>query len=134
MLTSSTLFQTAFLRLDGHRPTPTILWSRSGRALSPGQDRPRYRWSLGNHTLHISRLTFDDDGRYLCNASNDVGYRVFSIDLRVYSTTIILLVTHAGSEEKMLYSRNLILCRLANCCDANFFALAAKYHIERCSF
>ena len=31
----------------------------------------------------------------------------------------------------MLCSGNLlILCRLAKCCDAGIFALAAKYHIE----
>ena len=32
--------------------------------------------------------------------------------------------------KKMLCSGNLILCRLAKCCDASMFALAAKYHIE----
>ena len=32
--------------------------------------------------------------------------------------------------KKMLWSGNLILCRLAKCCDASMFALAAKYHIE----
>jgi len=33
--------------------------------------------------------------------------------------------------KKMLCSGNLlILCRLAKCCDAGIFALAAKYHIE----
>ena len=30
----------------------------------------------------------------------------------------------------MLCSGNLILCRLAMCCDASMFALAAKYHTE----
>ena len=30
----------------------------------------------------------------------------------------------------MLCSGNLILCRLAKCCDASMFTLAAKYHIE----
>jgi len=30
----------------------------------------------------------------------------------------------------MLCSGNLILRRLAKCCDASIFALAAKYHIE----
>jgi len=30
----------------------------------------------------------------------------------------------------MLCNENLILCRLAKCCDARIFALAAKYHIE----
>jgi len=30
----------------------------------------------------------------------------------------------------MLCSGNVILCRLAKCCDARIFALAAKYHIE----
>ena len=34
------------------------------------------------------------------------------------------------SWKKMLGSGNLILCRLAKCCDASMFALAAKYHIE----
>jgi len=34
------------------------------------------------------------------------------------------------SAVKMLCSRNLILCRLAKCCDARTFALAAKYHDE----
>ena len=33
-------------------------------------------------------------------------------------------------EENAMYSGNLILCRLAKCCDASMFALAAKYHIE----
>ena len=32
--------------------------------------------------------------------------------------------------KKMLCSGNLILCRLAKCCDSRIFALAAKYHIE----
>jgi len=32
--------------------------------------------------------------------------------------------------KKMLCSGNLILCRLAKCCDASMFALAAKYHIQ----
>jgi len=52
--------------------------------LSDGHDR--YLWSAGNHTLHINRLTFDDDGEYQCKASNRVGHRLFSIHLRVYST------------------------------------------------
>jgi len=30
----------------------------------------------------------------------------------------------------MLCNGNLIMCRLAKCCDASMFALAAKYHIE----
>ena len=30
----------------------------------------------------------------------------------------------------MLCSGSLILCRLAKCCDASIFALAAKYHTE----
>jgi len=30
----------------------------------------------------------------------------------------------------MQCSGNLILCRLAKCCDARIFALAAKYHTE----
>ena len=30
----------------------------------------------------------------------------------------------------MLCSGNLILCRLAKCCDASIFALAAKFHVE----
>ena len=30
----------------------------------------------------------------------------------------------------MLCSGNMMLCRLAKCCDATMFALAAKYHIE----
>jgi len=32
--------------------------------------------------------------------------------------------------KKMLCSGNLILCRLAKCCDASMFALAATYHTE----
>ena len=32
--------------------------------------------------------------------------------------------------KKILYSGNMIMCRLAKCCDANIFALAAKFHIE----
>jgi len=32
--------------------------------------------------------------------------------------------------KKMLCSGNLMLYRLAKCCDASIFALAAKYHIE----
>jgi len=30
----------------------------------------------------------------------------------------------------MLCSGNMILCRLAKCCDASIFALAAKFHLE----
>ena len=30
----------------------------------------------------------------------------------------------------MLCSGNLILCRLARCCDASIYALAAKFHVE----
>ena len=70
------------------RPMPTISWSRSGRTLSTGEDRHRYSLSEGKHTLHISKLTFEDDGQYRCNASNGVGSRLFSIDLRVYSTIL----------------------------------------------
>jgi len=32
--------------------------------------------------------------------------------------------------KKMLCSGNVILCRLAKCCDASIFALAAKFHLE----
>ena len=32
--------------------------------------------------------------------------------------------------KKMLRSGNMILCRLAKCCDASIFALAAKFHLE----
>jgi len=69
------------------RPPPTISWSQSGRSLSPGENGVRYRWSAGNHTLHITNLTVDDDGRYECNASNSEGHRVFAVDLRVYGMT-----------------------------------------------
>ena len=30
----------------------------------------------------------------------------------------------------MLCSGNMILCRLAQCCDASIFALVAKFHLE----
>jgi len=70
---------------------PTISWSRSGRTLSASEDHGgKYSWSPGNHTLHISRLTFSDAGQYRCNATNDVGSRVFTIDLRVYSERCLL--------------------------------------------
>jgi len=32
--------------------------------------------------------------------------------------------------KKMLFSGNMILCRLAKSCDASIFALAAKFNIE----
>ena len=32
--------------------------------------------------------------------------------------------------KKMSCSGSLILCRLAKCCDASIFALAAKFHLE----
>jgi len=32
--------------------------------------------------------------------------------------------------KKRLCSGNMILCRLAKCCDARIFALAAKFHLE----
>jgi len=32
--------------------------------------------------------------------------------------------------KKMLCNANMILCRLAKCCDASIFALAAKFHLE----
>jgi len=31
---------------------------------------------------------------------------------------------------KILCSSNMILCRLAKCCDASIFALAAKFNLE----
>ena len=49
-------------------------------------------------------------------------------------SSCVHLVTHEEivilEENAMLYSANLILCRLAKCSDASMFALAAKYHIE----
>jgi len=32
--------------------------------------------------------------------------------------------------KKMLCSGNMVLCRLAKCCDAIIFALAAKFHLK----
>ena len=32
--------------------------------------------------------------------------------------------------KKMPSSGNMVLCSLANCCDASIFALAAKFHVE----
>ena len=32
--------------------------------------------------------------------------------------------------KKMLCSGNMILCRLARCCDASIFSLAAKFYLE----
>ena len=32
--------------------------------------------------------------------------------------------------KKMLCNGNMVLCRLAKCCDASIFALAAKFHLE----
>ena len=69
------------------RPPPTITWYRSGSQLSTRQKAVRYRWSVGNHTLYITRLSLSDGGHYQCNASNSEGYRVHSIDFRVYSIT-----------------------------------------------
>jgi len=67
------------------RPPPTIVWYRSGSALSTGQHTgSRYKWSVGNHTLQIDSLTLDDAGRYQCNARNSQGYSTFSVDLHVY--------------------------------------------------
>ena len=43
---------------------------------------------------------------------------------------ILLSVKKLLFWKKMLRSGSLILCRLAECCDASIFALAAKFHIE----
>ena len=32
--------------------------------------------------------------------------------------------------KKLLCSGNMVLCRLAKCCDVSIFALAAKFHLE----
>ena len=62
--------------------------------------------------------TTDDDlyyGQYYCSC---------------LPVSILLPVKKLLFWKKMLCSGNLILCRLAKCCDASMFALAAKYHIE----
>ena len=44
--------------------------------------------------------------------------------------SILLPVKKLLFWKKMLCSGNLILCRLAKCCDASISALAAKFHID----
>ena len=44
--------------------------------------------------------------------------------------SILLPMKKLLSWKKMLCSGNMILCRLAKCCDAIIFALAAKFHLE----
>ena len=44
--------------------------------------------------------------------------------------SILLLMKKLLFWKKMLCSGNMILCRLAKCCNASIFALAAKFHLE----
>ena len=47
-----------------------------------------------------------------------------------FPVSILLLTKKLLFWKKMLCSGNMILCRLAKCCDASIFALAAKFHLE----
>jgi len=50
-----------------------------------------------------------------------------------FSVSILLPMKKLLFWKKMLCSGNTILCRLAKCCDASIFALAAKFHVVRFS-
>ena len=47
-----------------------------------------------------------------------------------FPVSILLLTKKLLFWKKMLCSGNMILWRLAKCCDASIFALAAKFHLE----
>jgi len=60
---------------------------------------------------------------YAYNSTTSTAARGFLV---VFCAVMCLLLFW----KKMPFSGNLILCRLAECCDASIFALAAKFHTE----
>jgi len=48
----------------------------------------------------------------------------------MYSTVVTGRLHHGPRWKKVLCSGNLILSKLAKCCDTSIFALVAKYHTE----
>ena len=66
----------------GGNPVPTIQWRRKGRGLP--HDRISYE-NFGK-TLVINKVDFDDEGEYICEASNRVGLeKHHSVDLKVHA-------------------------------------------------
>ena len=57
-----------------------------------------------------------------------------SVPLQYYCSclpvSILLSIKKLLFWNKMLCSGNVVLCRLAKCCDASIFALATKFHLE----
>ncbi|XP_067662288.1 hemicentin-1-like isoform X1 [Haliotis asinina] len=61
------------------KPTPKINWMKNGRVLSPGGRIKK----TGPGKIVISNITHDDDGEYVCHASNIGGNATYSINVDV---------------------------------------------------
>ena len=53
-------------------PTPTILWTKNGSAVSTSGD-PRVSFGVDNKTLAITNVSRSDSGQYRCKADNNNG-------------------------------------------------------------
>ena len=60
-------------------PNPSVLWESSGRDIS---DRSKYQ-QLQNGSLRILQLEKADAGKYTCTASNTLGKKTVTRELKV---------------------------------------------------
>lgn len=74
-----------YCRVTGGVPEPTVTWSRGGRPLSSTtQMQP-------GHILKFERISINDDGEYICTASNIAGEVAASAVIKVRSPPVITI-------------------------------------------
>ena len=96
-----TKYITSFLFPSFHSPTPQITWSRRGNKEIP-LDRIKNGNGPNGATLQIRDVDFDDDGVYICEASNGEGGPITyesTVTVRCKYTSPQILYIVAGQEK-----------------------------------